>query len=355
MFIKHKKFDFENEKIIYFSTMKIKRALIILSDHLLTEILKIILSKLNISVDSTEEFKEALPLIEEYKYHLIIVGENKSLIAKNKMGEIILEKHTHHIPHIIMLKKEGEYIASHKNITTMNYPTLHKELTSIINHLNSQTKQQTLTPKTLIKNRYYRPVMNIAEFFHKLRGNKKIDFRSDEKQLNTILLGGKFYVIHSDFENETEIFTAPRLEASEEDLDIIELVSINLKTLPQHASKDLIKKGLNRINSPNALWSLLPEDKPFGVVKAPNYILKDCLPDYNAQEIQSLIYSKTIDLTSLKEQYKDNTELARALVCMYMTNMMEISKDADEIASSKYEVKIKKSLLRKILDKIRGL
>jgi len=98
---------------------------------------------------------------------------------------------------------------------------------------------------------------------------------------------------------------------------------------------------------------LLPKDGNIISVKAPLYAAKSSLLPGSNLDIEWLMNNNDISLDKVMRRYNYDIKVLQNIVIMYILRIVDLSSDQD--ANVKFDVKIKKGVLHKILDKIRGL
>ena len=339
--------------------MNYSKALIILNDNLLAHMLELIFTEHNFEVDIVDEPKSALSLIADYKYPLIVIGDNRSVVVKNKLAALILDKYDEHKPDIVIFKRSTENVFPYRHITIFSYPKLHDDIASIINSIDiHHPAAEKAGPNTIIKNRKYEPIDNLGDFFHTLKGNLKMDFLADDKRINGFTMGNEFYFIYCEFDKPSDLFFAKDISVAREKLDLSDIISIDSKKFKKESISCFIRNGINDIRDKDYFLSLLPKNKERIVIKAPQNIIRRLPMISELSNFEDIFFGNN-DLTFgyLKKQYNESVDILRAVAYMYMLKMIDFEElqTKDEDANKKFDVKIKKGFLRKIMDKIKGL
>ena len=339
--------------------MNYSKVLIILNDSLLARVLELIFAEHNFEVDIVDNPQSALSLIADYKYPLIVIGDNRSVITKNKLAALILDKYDEHKPDIVIFKRSTENVFPYRHVTIFSYPKLHDNIASVINSIDiHRPAEEKAGPNTIIKNRKYEPIDNLGDFFHTLKGNLKMDFLADGKRINGFIMGNEFYFIYCEFDKPSDLFFAKDISVAREKLDLSDIISIDSKKFNKESVSCFIKNGINDIRDKDYFLSLLPKNKERIVIKAPQNIIRR-LPMISKIESFEDIFFRNDNLTFgyLKKQYNESVDILRAIAYMYMLKMIDFEElqPEDEYTNKKFDVKIKKGFLRKIMDKIKGL
>ncbi len=338
--------------------MNYSKVLIILNDSLLARVLELIFAEHNFEVDIVDNPQSALSLIADYKYPLIVIGDNRSVITKNKLAALILDKYDEHKPDIVIFKRSTENVFPYRHVTIFSYPKLHDNIASVINSVDIHPAEEKPGPNTIIKNKKYEPIDNLGDFFHTLKGNLKMDFLADGKRINGFIMGNEFYFIYCEFDKPSDLFFAKDISVAREKLDLSDIISIDSKKFNKESVSCFIKNGINDIRDKDYFLSLLPKNKERIVIKAPQNIIRR-LPMISKIESFEDIFFRNDNLTFgyLKKQYNESVDILRAIAYMYMLKMIDFEElqPEDEYTNKKFDVKIKKGFLRKIMDKIKGL
>lgn len=331
---------------------KTKRAYLILDDNLLARLLQFLLTSegwLVEWIDDPRQMKD-----EILNYNFIIIGNHKGITTKAKLAEAFLEKINNANtspgfikPLILILKDESDIIPSGRDIIAIQTPSFHKEIFSVISNIDSKLK--TLE-KISLEN--FKEV-NLGEFLNSIRSNQKISFLVGNKQLKIIIIGSEINFLHSDFDNYCDIFQYPRLYISQDIIDISDLSNISNENTPRLSLKNFIWEGIKNITSKDHLLALLPKDRNIVNVKAPLYAARGALLPGSNLDVEWLINNSDMSIDKIMRRYNYDNRVLQNIVIMYMLRIIDLSSDEDAIV--KFDVKIKKGVLHKILDKIRGL
>lgn len=339
------------------------KVLLILEEALLIDILKTIFGQIGYEIDVIDSPREAVDKIVKEHYEIIVIGRNKGTVVKNKLADILYEKSKNRKPHIIIIKEPGDMIPNVNHISIVNYPTFHKAILNSIPassersiKIHNLLKNSDFNIDNFIKNKDYKDV-NVAEFFKNIKGNIKFEFLSEDKKIVGFVMNGELYILYSDIDDPYDIFLIKNPKVATTYIDIAEFLSLQIdNNVFKINVKDFIIKSLNKVYDQNLLLSLLPSGDKIVVLKAPVYILKQC--DFVESNFKiEWLESKSGEIT-LREMSHQSGEYSvnklRAVVAMFILNMIEL-KDDKTNTDSKFDVKIKKSFLKKIMDKIRGL
>ncbi len=338
-----------------------KTALFVMDDELLVNILKLIFKEIDYEVQAVKTPKEAIENVTKEVFYIVVIGKNESTIVKSRLADIIYEKALKPKPHIIIVREPGDMIYKADYITTIKHPTFHQELLKSISLIdeNKKIKQILYGSKQIVDNFIKSDEFSQttpSEFFKNMKGNQKFEIRAENKRMIGFVMSGEIYVLFSDFQDPYGTFTLDSIEAVKEDLKIPEFLSLQLgNNVFKINFKEFIYKSLERIYDKDKLLSFVPSVDKTIEVKAPSYILEQCSFIKNNFDIKWL-ESKSEDITFeeiLKENKYDLSKV-RALVAMYILGIIELSKEGSTV-NTQFDVKIKKSFLKKIIDKIRGL
>ncbi|HEX13981.1 MULTISPECIES: hypothetical protein [Desulfurella] len=331
---------------------KNKKAYLVIDDDLLVKILQFMLSSdgwLVDWVDDPRQIKEDIT-----NYNLIIIGNHKGLTTKAKLAEVFLEKiNSNNLessffrPVIVVLKEETDIIPNTKDILTIAYPSFHKEIFTAISNINNKFKTLEKISFDNFKE------VRLGEFLNSIRSNQKISFLVGNRQLKILIVGSEINFIHSDFENFYDIFNYPTLYVAQDIIEISDLSNISNERTPRISLKNFVWEGIKNIDNKEHLMSLLPKDRNIVTVKAPLYAVKSSLLPGSNLDINWLMNNSNISVDKILRRYGYDIRVLQNLVVMYMLRIIDLSSDQD--LTNKFDVKIKKGVLHKILDKIRGL
>lgn len=331
---------------------KSKKAYLVLDDDLLVKILQYILSADGWFVEWVDDPRQIKDNIINYNF--IVIGNHKGVTTKVKLAEAFLEKINASSlepgfvrPTIVILKDESDIIPNGKDITVISYPSFHKEIFTAISHMDNKLK--TLE-KIALDN--YKEV-RLGEFLNSIRSNQKISFLVGNKQLKIIIVGSEVNILHSDFDSFYDIFSHPTIYVSQDIIEISDLSSISNEKIPRISLKNFIWEGIKNITNKDHLMEFLPKDRNIISVKAPLYAAKSSLLPGSNLDIEWLINNPDISLEKIMKRYSYDIRVLQNIVIMYILRIIDLSSDQD--ANVKFDVKIKKGVLHKILDKIRGL
>lgn len=334
--------------------MEDKKALIVCKESLLSEIVAYTLKKLSCSVDMVDNPKDAVSKAEKENYFIIVIGNNNGTIVKHKLAEIIYNKSLGR-PNVVIFKEQGEIIPKAHYLKILDKPDFYKTFIEILQKESPAIRQIYSPEESNLSNFIKIPNFkktDVASFFKHLKGNVKFHIRTDEHEILGFTMGADIFILKSTLNNIYDILTLKNTEIATEPLSLNEFLSLTLDTKTFKINfRDFIVNCINNINNKDELLSMLPDKKSMVTLKAPVYIVKqiDLINDnINIEKLHSNPNTTIEEL--IKED--DNLEKTKAVVCMYMLNMIDIEKP---IESKKYDVKIKKSFLKKIIDKIRGL
>ncbi len=331
---------------------KMKKAYLIMDDDLLVKILQFMLSTDSWSVDWVDDPRNIKEEISNY--NLIVIGNHKGIATKAKLAEAFLEKinasnsdQSFFKPSIVILKDENDIVPNSKEVLTIAYPSFHKEIFTAISNINNKLK----TLEKISLDNY--DEVRLGEFLNSIRSNQKISFFAGNKQLTVLIIGSELNFLHSDFDNLYDIFKYPTLYVSQDIIDISDLSNISNENTTRLSLKNFIWEGIKNIYDRNHLMSLLPKDRNIINVKAPLYALKSSLLPGTILDPEWLINNSGISIDKILRKYSYDIKALQDIVVLYLLRVIDLSSDQDAI--HKFDVKIKKSVLHKILDKIRGL
>ncbi len=332
-----------------------KKALIISSESLFSDIISFTLEKLLCEADVVENPKDAVNKIEQSHYDLIVISDNNGTIVKAKLAEILYNKASIK-PHIIIFKKAGEMIPKEFFITVIQKPNFHDQLAKVVEKLGLQIeslyRHEKVDLANFIKVGHFKEA-NIFDFFKNLKGNLKFHIKSGSYEVLGFIMGTDIFILHSTLGNIYDILTLENVKVATEPMNLNEFLSMTLeaKTFKSNL-RDFLVNAVSQISDAGKLLSFLPDKNFIVSLRAPTYIIKqvDIIENnINVDKLKSDDSATTIG--DLLEGSADINKL-KALVCMYILNMIGVEKP---VASGKYDVKIKRSFLKKIIDKIRGL
>ncbi len=338
-----------------------KTALFVLDDELLVSILKLIFKEIDYDVYSTRAPKEAIEEVAKRIFPIVVVGKNEGTVVKSRLADIIYEKALKPKPHIIIIREPGDMIYKSDYITTIKHPTFHQDLLKAISVIdeNKKIKQILYGNQNIIENfikfdNYSK--VTISEFFKNMKGNQKFEIKVNSKRIVGFIMSGEIYILYSDLQDPYGIFSYDFADAVKEDLKIPEFLSLQLgNDVFKINFREFVFRSLERIYDKDKLISFIPSTNKAIEVKAPSYILEQCKFIEENFDIKWLeTKSGDISVDEILKEYKYDLGKLRALVAMYILGMIEFMKD-DITVNTQFDVKIKKSFLKKIIDKIRGL
>jgi len=331
---------------------RIKKASLITDDEVLAHILQYMLEKKGFAVEWVDDPRHIKDDVSNYAF--ILIGNHKGVTTKNKLAEAFLEKindsnvYQNTIkPSIVVLKNDSDIIPNSRDIVAINYPTFHKEIIDIISNIENKLKS---LEKISIEN--FKEV-HLGEFFNSIRSNQKITFLIGHKQLKMLIIGNEINILYSDFDNYYEIFNYPHLYVTQDIIEISDLSNISNENIPRIGLKNFVWEGIKNITQKEQLMALLPKGKNIINVKAPLYATKGALLPGSNLDIEWLINNSEVSIDKILRRYNQDIKVLQNIVCMYMLRVIDLSSDQE--IPAKFDVKIKKSVLHKILDKIRGL
>ncbi len=332
-----------------------KKVLIVCNESLLRDLIVFTLEKLQCEIELVDNPKDAVKKMESDDYNIVVIGENKGTVVKSKLAEIIYNK-SKRKPQIVIFKRINETIPKEFYLTVINKPTFHEALLEVAEKEGIQTTHmhqlEHIDLSNYIKLPHFKKV-NIVSFFKSLKGNMKFHIKNEKEEILGFTMGADIFILKSTLDNIYDIMLLENIEVSTEPLNLNEFLSLTLDTKTFKSNlRDFIINCVDNINNKEKLLEIIPEKDSIVTLKAPSYIVK-----------QINIIKENIDIDKLNSPESNltvgnitengtNIDKFKALVCMYILNMIEIEKPT---SPSKYDVKIKKSFLKKIIDKIRGL
>ncbi len=332
-----------------------KKVLIVCNEALLRDLIIFTLEKLQCEVELVDNPKDAVKRIESDNYNIVVIGDNKGTVVKSKLAEIIYNK-CKRKPQIVIFKRINETIPKEFYLTVINKPTFHEALLEVAEKEGIQTTHmhqlEHIDLSNYIKLPHFRKT-NIVKFFKNLKGNLKFHIRNEKEEILGFTMGADIFILKSTLDNIHSILLLENVETSTEPLNLNEFLSLTLDTKTFKSNlRDFIINCVDNINDKEKLLEIMPERDSIVTLKAPSYIVK-----------QIDIIKENIDIDKLNTpennltindiiENGENINKLKALICMHILNMIEIEQPA---SPSKYDVKIKKSFLKKIIDRIRGL
>lgn len=334
--------------------MEDKKALIVCKENLLSEIMAYTLKKLSCSVDIVDNPKDAVNRVEKENYSIIVIGNNNGTIVKHKLAEIIYNKSLGR-PDIVIFKEQGEIIPKTHYLKILNKPTFYKTFIEILQKESPTIRQLYYQEESSLSNFIKIPNFkktDVASFFKNLKGNIKFHIKTEEHEILGFTMGADIFILKSTLNNIYDILSLKNTEVATEPLSLNEFLSLTLDTKTLKINfRDFIVNCISNIKNKDELLSMLPDKKSMVTLKAPVYIVKQIDLINNNINIEKLHSNPNTTIEELTKD-GDNIDKIKAVVCMYILNMIDVEKP---IESKKYDVKIKKSFLKKIIDKIRGL
>ncbi len=332
-----------------------KKVLIICNESLLRDLIVFTLEKLQCEVELVDNPRDAVKKIEFENYNIVVIGENKGTVVKSKLAEIIYNK-SKIKPQVVIFKRINETIPKEFYLTTINKPTFHEALLEVAEKEGIQTTHmhqlEHIDLSNYIKLPHFKKT-NIVNFFKNLKGNIKFHIKSEKEEILGFTMGADIFILKSTLDNIHDILLLENIETSTEPLNLNEFLSLTLDTKTFKSNlRDFIINCVDNINNKEKLLEIIPEKDSIVTLKAPSYIVKQINKIKENIDIDKLNSPESNFSVGNITENGLNIDKFKALVCMYILNMIEIEKPA---SSSKYDVKIKKSFLKKIIDRIRGL
>ncbi len=335
-----------------------KKALILLNDRVLIAVLRVILEEFEFENVVVGTPKDAVGMVSKEPFSVVFIGRHEGTVVKSKLADIIYEKSVTPKPHIVIMKEPGDLVHNPENVSVLRYPTFHIEVLDIISELGQEkSKGRSYVSDEMInsflKFKYYEK-RKVDDLLKALKGNKKFEVKVEDKKIVGFLMNGEIYVLYSDLD-PYNIFSYREVDVAYDDMQISEFLSLQLgPDVFRIGLREFVFKALEKVTDSDYLLSFLPSLGNTIEVKAPKYVLNQC-HFIRAHFDVDWLEQQSGNLT-LEELIKNRQDLGRlrSVVAMYLLGMIDLVKN-DQIVSSKYDVKIKKSFLRKIIDKIRGL
>ncbi len=338
-----------------------KAALFVLEDELLVNILKLIFKEIDYDVVTAKTPKEAIDKTTKQIFNIVVIGKNESTIVKSRLADIIYEKAPKPKPHVIIIREPGDMIYRADYITTIRHPSFHQELLKSISVIDENKKiKQILYGSSEVIDNFIKTEEFVktspSAFFKNIKGNQKFEIRVDNKRMVGFVMSGEIYVLYSDFQDPYGVFLWDSIEAVKEDLKIPEFLSLQLgNDVFKINFREFIFKSLERIYDKDRLLSFVPSTNRIIEIRAPSYILEQCDFIKNNFDVKWLeSQNGEVSFDDILKEYKYDLGKVRALVAMYILGIIELSKNSSTV-ETQFDVKIKKSFLKKIIDKIRGL
>lgn len=336
--------------------MEKKKALVICEEAIVGEIIEFMLEKLSYDAEIVDTPKDAVSKIESDKYDLIIIGKNKGTIVKHKLAEILYTKALVKPNLIIIYKEPGEVIPKEPYLTVLPKPTFYDEFIDALDKAGLKPTLPLQAAKIDIEDfvkASTEQIKPIHEFFKGLKGNIKFSIKAGDLRVVGFTMGTDLYLIYSDLENPYSLLSIGVVKVMTEQLNLSEFLNFPIDSNTFKINiRDFIVKSIEDIEDKAKLLSFLPEEDATVIVKAPAYVLKQIeLIDKNINVDELIENSNSITFRDVLED-KSNIDKIKAVACMYLLNMIE---GGTNQTKKKYDVKIKKSFLKKIIEKIRGL
>ncbi len=342
-----------------------KKALFVLEDEMLATIFKVLFEKVGYKTYIVNSPKDAVEEITKSTYAIVLIGKNRGSIVKSKLADILYDKAFGFKPHIIIVKEPGDIVYSTDHITFIRKPSFHQDLLkslSIIDE-NSKIKEMLNSSRDVnvadnfLKNKNYE-VKQVSQFLKWLKGNKKFELICSEKKIVGFLMSNEIYILHSDFDNPYSVLSCKKAEIATEEFEIAEFLSLKLgEETFKTTYRKFILKSIESLKQEKDILHILPHTDSIISIKAPRYVLQQCKivdMNFNIDWLES--HNKKTTLKDIMHKYDGDIIKLKTIAAMYLLNMIEFSKiTSHNNQQPKFDVTIKKSLLEKIMDKIRGL
>ncbi|WP_035588936.1 response regulator [Hippea jasoniae] len=332
---------------------ELQKVLIVCDDVFFTDIMCIIFKKINYETEIVDNPKDAVEKIEKINFHVVVIGSNKGSVVKSKLAEILYNKAKVKPIAVLIFKDPGEIVPEDSYIISFLKPNFHTQIIKTLERLGLEAKLKIKTSnfkaEDFVKSATF-TTTQIDAFFKNLKGNQKFIIKANSDSIIGFTMGTDLYILESTFADPYSIFEYLNIEVAIEPLNISEFLSlpIDSKTFKINL-RDFIIKAVEKINNKDILDKIIPLGNYTINIKAPKYIISQIELIAKNIAMDETINGKTIDELT---DNKNDIEKLKAVACMYLLNMVEF----EEVKKSqKYDVKIKKSFLRKIIDKIRGL
>ncbi len=332
-----------------------KKALVLCNETLLSDLVVFTLEKLLCDVDLVDNPKDAVSKIESQDYNIVVIGENKGTVVKSKLAEIIYNK-AKRKPHIVIFKKVGETIPKEFYLTIIPRPNFHEALLEVVEKEGAIATQiyqmEHVDLSNYIKFPHFKKT-NIFNFLKELKGNAKFHIKSKNHEILGFTMGADIFILKSTLNNIYDMLSLNEVEVAKETLNLNEFLSLTLDTKTFKSNlRDFIVNCINNTNDKDLLLTFLPKKESIVTLKAPTYIVRQV--DLINQNIDIGKLQNDQNHTTIEDLIGTDGDLnkIKAVVCMYALNMIDTE---EPVSSKKYDVKIKKSFLKKIIDKIRGL
>jgi len=330
-----------------------KKALVLCNETLLSDLVVFTLEKLLCDVDLVDNPKDAVNKIESEDYNIVVIGENRGTVVKSKLAEIVYNK-AKRKPHIVIFKKVGETIPKEFYLTIIPRPNFHEALLEVVEKEGVTAPQiyqmEHVDLSNYIKFPHFKKT-NIFNFLKELKGNVKFHIKNSDEILG-FTMGADIFILRSTLNNIYDLLSLNEVEIAKETLNLNEFLSLTLDTKTFKSNlRDFIVNCIINTNDKNLLLTFLPKKESIATLKAPTYIVKQVDLINENVDIEKLQSNNHTTIEDLIGTAGDINKI-KAVVCMYALNMIDIE---EPISNKKYDVKIKKSFLKKIIDKIRGL
>ena len=338
-----------------------KLALFILEDKLLVNILKLIFEEIEYEVRVAKTPKEAIENVAKEIFYVVVIGKNESTIVKSKLADIIYERSLKPKPYIIVIREPGDMIYKTDYVSVIKHPTFHQDLLKQISIIdeNKKIKQILYGNKDIVddfikSNKHFE--INVIDFFKTLKGNQKFELAFNGKRIIGFIMNGELYILYSDLQDPYSVFSLGVVRVIKEDMKIPEFLSLQLGgDVFKISFREFVFKSLEKLYDKDKLLALIPSTNKIIDVKAPTYVLEQCSfvkSNFDARWLESK--SGEISVDDILKKYRYDLDKLRAIVAMYILGIIELKSDA-AVVNTQFDVKIKKSFLKKIIDKIRGL
>jgi hypothetical protein len=341
-----------------------KKALFVLDDELLVDIFRVVFERTGYLVKSVDNPRDAIDEIAKSAYTAVLIGNNKGSVVKSKLADIIYSKAFNSKPHVILIREPGDIIYKSDNITFIRKPSFYQDLTKTlsmiednqrINNTLNENKDSKIT-EGFVKNKNFK-VYSVSQFFKNLKGNKKFEILCGGKKIVGFLMNNEIYILFSELKEPYAVLSCEHIEVAMENIEIAEFLSLKLgDDVFRFSYREFILNGIDRISDKDRLLLFFASLNRTFSIKAPQYVLKQCrIANENANINWLESHSGTITIKEILEKYDYDILKIKTLVVMYILNMIELSEEDLAKETEKFDVKIKKGFLHKIMDKIRGL
>ncbi len=336
-----------------------KKALVLLTDRLLVNIMRTILESVGFDVIQAETPKEAVSFVGSEKYNVVFIGRHEGTVVKNKLADIIYEKALSPKPHIVIMREPGDLVHRDVHVSVIKHPTFHHEVLESVASVDGRPGDVPQFSRSELADSFIRfkhfVKLDIVKLFRNLKGNRKFEIRAEGKRVVGFTMNGEIYVLYSDLDDPYSLINFSILEMATEEMKIAEFLSLQLgPDVFKVGIKEFVFKSFEKVSQRERLLSFIPSEESRIEVKAPKYVLNQCYFIKSNFDVDWL-ESKSGRIT-VAEATKNSQDLSRlrAIVAMYVLGMIELTTEEQEV-KTKFDVKIRKSFLKKIIDKIRGL